>query len=392
MDLENSISILLESFSSDETSSSSFASTSSEDFISEVDEWFEEHLVKNKRRKVEDFVHDVVHNYSDLAFKSHFRLTRAAVYGMIEEFASSRFFKTKKFGGRHVVPAETQILSFLWFAANKDSYREVGNLFNIAQSTIYRTFGYIMEFVFDIAPRYIKFPNTDVEKLQAAESFRQIAQFPNVLGCVDGCYIPIRKPARKMAHTYVNRHDQLSITLQGICDAKKKFIDVDVGCSSRMHDARIFENSFISEKLPQICGQQFHILGDAAYPLREYLLVPFKDYGNLSAVQKNYNLKFTQTRVTVENSFGLLKTRFRQLMRLDFHSVERMALFVLACCVLHNMCTDENIVPDAENLLQENIRNDSQPVIMERSRRMDIRSAALRRLGEIKRIEIANTF
>ncbi|XP_058819310.1 putative nuclease HARBI1 [Topomyia yanbarensis] len=344
------------SSSSDESSCSSESTSSSEDYSSDIGAYFTERLVRSKRKKVEDFVGDVIYKYSDHEFKSHFRLTRTAAYALIEEFESSCFFKVKKRGGRHVVPAEKQMLSFLWFAANKDSYREVANLFNITQSTVYRTFGYILDFFSQIAQRYIKFPNTEEEKNQTSNDFQQIAQFPNVLGCVDGCYISIRKPARKMAHTYVNRHDQLSITLQAVCNAKREFIDVDVGYSSRMHDARIFENSFISEKLPRICGQQFHILGDAAYPLREFLLVPFKDYGNLSNMQRNYNLKFSQTRVTIENVFGLLKTRFRQLMRLDFHSVERMALFVLACCVLHNLCAGDHMATsESSNQSTENI-------------------------------------
>ncbi|XP_058816678.1 putative nuclease HARBI1 [Topomyia yanbarensis] len=348
------------SSSSDESSCSSESTSSSEDYSSDICAYFTERLVRSKRKKVEDFVGDVIYKYSD---------------------HDSCFFKVKKRGGRHVVPAEKQMLSFLWFAANKDSYREVANLFNITQSTVYRTFGYILDF--------------EEEKNQTSNIFQQIAQFPNVLGCVDGCYISIRKPARKMAHTYVNRHDQLSITLQAVCNAKREFIDVDVGYSSRMHDARIFENSFISEKLPRICGQQFHILGDAAYPLREFLLVPFKDYGNLSNVQRNYNLKFSQTRVTIENVFGLLKTRFKQLMRLDFHSVERMALFVLACCVLHNLCAGDHMATsESSNQSTENIPEEGEigeRIIPERSRRMDNRAAALRRLGEIKRNEIANS-
>ena len=38
----------------------------------------------------------------------------------------------------------------------------------------------------------------------------------------------------------------------------------------------------------------------------------------------------------------LSHSRFRQLMRLDFHSVEIMAQFVIATCVLHNICIEKN--------------------------------------------------
>lgn len=58
-----------------------------------------------------------------------------------------------------------------------------------------------------------------------------------------------------------------SLTLQAICDAKKKFLDVFTGPSSKIHDARIFNLSFISNRLPDICGNEWHILGDPMLPI-----------------------------------------------------------------------------------------------------------------------------
>lgn len=52
----------------------------------------------------------------------------------------------------------------------------------------------------------------------------------------------------------------------------------------------------------------------------------------------NYNKKLSSCRVLIENCFGLLKCRFRQLQYLDMHQVSKSTKFIMSCCVLHNLC------------------------------------------------------
>lgn len=85
-----------------------------------------------------------------------------------------------------------------------------------------------------------------------------------------------------------------SITLQGICDSNKKFIDVFTGAPSKIHDSRIYKMSCISKKLEQICEGKYHILGDAAYEIREWLITPYRSYESLSTEKKNSMINFAQ--------------------------------------------------------------------------------------------------
>nr|XP_037290847.1 protein ANTAGONIST OF LIKE HETEROCHROMATIN PROTEIN 1-like [Rhipicephalus microplus] len=193
-----------------------------------------------------------------------------------------------------------------------------------------------MDFLLDIAPRIVTFPD-DKEKL--SNDFKQVSGFPDTIGCIDGNYIPVRCPACKVRSVYVNQHHYPSLTLQGICDNRKRFLDVSTGAPSKIHDA-------VSKKLPQLCARKYHILGDAAYPSREYLMTPNRDYGSLDASDKAFNAKLSSTRVLIENAFGELKGRFRQLQRADLTTVDNMTKFTLACCVLHNICIDNGDSPD----------------------------------------------
>lgn len=203
--------------------------------------------------------------------------------------------------------------------------------------------------------------------------------FPGVIGVIDGTSIPIRTPAHKIKSTYVNRHDIPALTLQGICDHRRRYIDIFTGPPGKIHDSRVFKLSFISSEIPFICGQEYHLLGDNGYPLRQHIITPYKDYGNLSPQQRTFNRKLSTTRVLIENSFGILKSRFRQLQILDFHKVKKMAMFIKACCVLHNLCINFNdeveFEDETEETLEEPVGNDDQDVV-------------LRQLGEIKRNQL----
>ncbi|KAK9743659.1 DDE superfamily endonuclease [Popillia japonica] len=181
----------------------------------------------------------------------------------------------------------------------------------------------VTSYIISIAKDIITFPVTEDTKAEAALKFAQKQGFPDIVGVIDGTYIPILTPVGKLKSVYCNRHDIPSITLQAICDADKKFIDIFTGASGKIHDARVFKLFPIRDKLPIICGERYHILGDSAYPLREYLLTPYRDYGNLNNREQNFNKKLSGTRVLIENAFGLLKSRFRQLMRVDWHELDK---------------------------------------------------------------------
>lgn len=97
------------------------------------------------------------------------------------------------------------------------------------------------------------------------------------------------------------------------------------------------------------------MLGDSAYPCISRLIVPFKDNGRLTRVQRKFNQKLSSCRVVVENAFGCLKQRFRQLYHFKLQDIPRMVLVIHACCVLHNMANIEDMQ------LFETHSNDEEP-------------------------------
>lgn len=140
--------------------------------------------------------------------------------------------------------------------------------------------------------------------------FLHVSGVPGVVGCIVGCYVRIQSPANKIASTYGNRLNFLSITLQAVCDNRKRFTDVLVRSSMKTHDSRVFRMPSLAKRLPGLClGDKYKILGDAAYPARPSLLTPYRDFGGLSKTKRDFKAIISATLVLIENSFGNLKKR-----------------------------------------------------------------------------------
>lgn len=154
-------------------------------------------------------------------------------------------------------------------------------------------------------------------------------------------HIKIRAPS-KDANSYINRKGFHSINVQVVCDANGHFTHVYAGQVGSVHDSRVFRNSPVARflELPeQYFPHNSHIIGDAAYGIHPHVMVPFRDNGNLTERQKNYNYCLSSTRMAIERAIGSLKIRFRILLDcLPLTDTTKIPEFIIACCVLYNIC------------------------------------------------------
>lgn len=135
---------------------------------------------------------------------------------------------------------------------------------------------------------------------------------------------------------------------QVICDEQLRFMHCYTGQVGSVHDMRVFrlsnvENLFTEENF----SHDSHILGDAAYRLSKYVMVPFKDNGHLNERQINFNKRLSASRMIVERSLGLLKGRFRSVLdTLPMRRTDLIPKYIIVCCILHNICLLKNELID----------------------------------------------
>ncbi|XP_011141655.1 protein ANTAGONIST OF LIKE HETEROCHROMATIN PROTEIN 1-like isoform X2 [Harpegnathos saltator] len=91
------------------------------------------------------------------------------------------------------VSVRKQLLGTLCLLATSDSYRSVGERFDIAKSSLCVNFMRIVEALNDIAGDVIEWPRGE-KATHVKQQFQQIAGLPNVLGAIDGSYIEIKAP------------------------------------------------------------------------------------------------------------------------------------------------------------------------------------------------------
>ncbi|XP_071160767.1 putative nuclease HARBI1 [Mytilus edulis] len=175
---------------------------------------------------------------------------------------------------------------------------------------------------------------------ETVDMFFQHKGFPGVLGAIDGSHIPIKTP-KVDGEQYYNRKKFPSIILQAVCDKNLHFLDFYCGWPGSVHDSRVLKNSPLftsaSDNKERMFPGNTHLIGDAAYALSQWVMTPFKDFGNLSAEQKRYNYIHSSSRMCIDRAFGALKGRFRRLRYIDMKDMPEVVKFVLSCCTLHEV-------------------------------------------------------
>lgn len=72
--------------------------------------------------------------------------------------------------------------------------------------------------------------------------------------------------------------------MQAVVDHQMKFTNIYAGWPGCVHDARVLRNStlYTEAEAGNLVLVDHYILADSAYPLRNWLITPFKKLGNLT--------------------------------------------------------------------------------------------------------------
>ncbi|KAJ6648696.1 Fatty acid-binding protein, muscle, partial [Pseudolycoriella hygida] len=285
------------------------------------------------------YYENVVLSLSDRTFRSHFRL-KTSSFNNLCPLGPQLASNTGGQNGRPHTPIEKQILPVLWLLATSGSYRSTSDRFSIGKSSLFMFFERFVHELASMADRFIKWPTTS-EMPEIRRRFYKINGFDVwIIGSVDGTYI-ITKAPKEDTHMYRTRKCNFALTLQAICVASLRFIDCFVVFPASVGDRRLFDRQNIMKARPKYFPTKEYIIGDKAYPVYEWCLVPYIRRRILNDAEELYNTLLSGCRQVIERAFALLFGRIRCLKMLDMSRQDLIVETVIACCVLHNICISE---------------------------------------------------
>lgn len=227
------------------------------------------------------------------------------------------------------------------------------------------SFWSVVDAINDANQLNIVFPTDHAEQQQLAQEFQRKSDvgIACCIGAIDGILIWIHKPYDDDCKEigigptkfFCGRKKKYGLNMQAICDARRRFLWVDIRFPGATSDYFAFTQSDLFRRLeedekllyPGLC-----LFGDNAYVNAPYMCVPFTNVHGSGNTQDAYNFFQSQLRINIECAFGMLVHRFGML-RKPFPpgvSIDKINAAILALCKLHNFCIDRNCEKDDNDI------------------------------------------
>ena len=242
------------------------------------------------------------------------------------------------------------VILYFRYLATGDQVHSIASSYRVGESTVVQVINEVCDVIHKVlGPIYMRAPNSTQEWEEISRDFLLEWNFPLCLGACDGKHVRLQAPDNSGSIHY-NYKKYFSMTLLAVCDARYNFTLYHVGEPGSNSDSGIFLNSRLGF---QIVTRQLNIprgvanlpgsdiqmksffVGDDAFPLSDVMMKPYTGT-NLSNEQKIFNYRLSRTRRVIENSFGILVSRWRVLSRPIAFNVHTVDKIVLATMTLHN--------------------------------------------------------
>lgn len=246
----------------------------------------------------------------------------------------------------YTIPPETRLAVCLLRLGRGMYFYPIAEMFGIGETTAQNIYNETIRVITDnLFSRHVTalLPHNaaDIEALQ------NHMDFPFAFGAIDGCHLRLQCPIGETARKdYYNFKHFYSIILMGIVDGTGRFLWACAGMPGNCHDSTLLQSTSIWSRLKTLCEISTQrigeldvpgmILADNAFPFRPYIMKRFSQ-ARTTPEQQRFNKRHASSRVIIENTFGMLKMRFRELFRGSESQPNNLKYGALAAVTIHNI-------------------------------------------------------
>jgi hypothetical protein len=250
------------------------------------------------------------------------------------------------------IPGEMKIAMMIRILSGA-SYLDLLMGYSVASCTVFKCFHEGIEWIkltfsFPLV-QWLKDENVEaLERISDGFSAASGDVFKGVIGAIDGLAIKIRCPtlSEDIADpgNYYCRKGFYALNAQVICDKFRRVLWVSTGHKGSTHDSTAFLGTdlykLLQEKRLWLLAHALFLVGDTAYPLFSFLMVPFPK-ADAGSEEDAYNFWLSNSRIQIECTFGENVMRWGILWRKIIFDLYMVGDIVNAAFLLHNFLIDE---------------------------------------------------
>ncbi|KAJ8898352.1 hypothetical protein PR048_003712 [Dryococelus australis] len=237
---------------------------------------------------------------------------------------------------REAISEQKRLIATLRFLVTGRSYEDLKFSCAISPQLLGRIIPETCVAVFEeLKTEYLKFPTSSADWMNIAQDFKTLWQIENCLGSMDGKFIEINKQNDSGAYFY-NYEGFFSVVLFAMVNAQYELIYIHCGTNGRISDGGILQETDVYDMFG---NNSLNIPFPGSFTGCRNVTLPFtlvaKKKKTISHDEKIFIYRISRARRVVENTFGIMCSRFRCLLTCLGMHVGKVDSIVLACFVLH---------------------------------------------------------
>lgn len=302
-----------------------------------------------RRRKCRDWYVNHLVPSSDETFRGYMRMSRetfAVVLVLLRTHAADMFRLRR---GPNLLSVEVQLAMTLYRLGaygNLARVEAVADHFGVSVGIVVKATRRVIWGLKRLASSSIVWPNTTRRAELSAWPGSHFG-FDGCIGATDGTTFPLAYQPALHPWSYYDRKGRYSLNSLITCDWDDVIISNVQGCTGAAPESFV-QTRGSWHKYPSayfFAGQ--YLLGDKGMKYTRWVLGPYMQPELTSAERRNFNFQLARLRVRSEHTIGILNRRWSSLkeLRLGIGSdkaFSHVTDWVLACCVVHNICQREH--------------------------------------------------